>query len=90
MILVVSDLLRVQLSLVILGSCDPIVSELLGVKLSLGVAGLGREAAWVCSEHRCKLEGNCASDQAWFCVSLIPVGHPSYAACWGSCCGLSL
>jgi hypothetical protein len=53
------------------------VSELLGVKLSLGVAGVsGKPVLWVCSRHRCKLEGTCASGWVGVCVSLVPVGVP--------------
>ena len=53
------------------------MSELLGVKLSLGVAGVsGKPVLWVCSRHRCKLEGPCASGWAGVCVSLVPVVVP--------------
>ena len=53
------------------------VSELLGVKISLDVAEVGAEPdPWVCSRHRCKLEGTCASGLVRFCVSLVPVGVP--------------
>ena len=51
------------------------MSELLGVKLSLGVAGVsGKPVLWVCSRHRCKLEGTCASGWVGVCVSLVSVG----------------
>ena len=51
------------------------MSELLGVKLSLGVAGVsGKPVLWVCSRHRCKLEGTCASGWVGVCVSLVPEG----------------
>ena len=50
------------------------MSELLGVKLSLGVAGVGGEPEpWVCSGHRCKLEGTCASGWVGFCIFLVPM-----------------
>ena len=53
------------------------MSELLGIKLSLGVAGLfGEPDPWVFSGHRCKLEGTCASGWAGICISLVPVGVP--------------
>ena len=53
------------------------MSELLGVKLSLGVAGMGGEPEpWVCSGHRCKLEGTCASGWVGIYASLVPVGVP--------------
>ena len=51
------------------------MSELLGVKLSLGVAGLdGEPEPWVCSGHRFKLERTCASGWVEVCISLVPVG----------------
>jgi hypothetical protein len=51
------------------------VSELLGVKLSLGVAGVcGDPEPWVCSRQRYKLEGTCTSGWVGVCVSLVPVG----------------
>ena len=51
------------------------MSELLGVKPSLGVAGMfGELDSWVCSWHRYKLEGTCASGWAGFSLSLVPVG----------------
>ena len=53
------------------------MSELLEVKLSLYVAGVGGEPEpWVCSVHRYKLEGTCASGRAVFCASLVPVDVP--------------
>ena len=53
------------------------MSELLGVKPSLGVAGMfGELDSWVCSWHRYKLEGTCASGWAGFSLSLVPVGVP--------------
>ena len=53
------------------------MSELLGVKLSLGVAGVGGESEpWFCSGHLCKLEGTCASGWAGVCISPVPVGFP--------------
>ena len=51
--------------------------EVLGVKLSLGVAGVGEEPEpWVFSGHRCKLKGIHVSGWVGCCVSLIPVGVP--------------
>lgn len=51
------------------------MSELLGIKLFLGVAGVGWEPQpLVCSRHRCKLEGFHASGWVGVCVSLVPVG----------------
>ena len=53
------------------------MSEVLGVELSLGVAEVGGESEpWVCSGHRYKLEGTCASGRAVFCASLFPVDVP--------------
>jgi hypothetical protein len=53
------------------------VSELLGVKLSLGVAGDGGDPEpWVCSRHRHKLDETLASGWEGVCVSLVPVGVP--------------
>jgi hypothetical protein len=53
------------------------VSELPGVKLTLGVAGVGGEPEpWVSSGHRYKLEGTCPSGWAVVCVSLVPMGVP--------------
>jgi hypothetical protein len=53
------------------------MSEFLGVKVSLGVAGVGEEPEpWVCSGHRCKMEGTHASGLSGVCVSLVPVGVP--------------
>jgi hypothetical protein len=64
----------------ILGSWDPEiigVSELLGVKLFLSVAGVGGDPEpWVCTKHRCKLEGTRASGWAGVLVSLVPLGFP--------------
>ena len=57
-------------SLVILG-----VSEHLGVKLPLGVVGLGEELVpKVCSVHQLRLEGTCDTVQAGVLVSLIRTG----------------
>lgn len=52
------------------------MSELLGVKLSQGVVGAGGEPEhWVCSRHRCKLEGTHAS--GWQGLDfLVPVSVP--------------
>ena len=51
------------------------MSELLGVKLSLGVAGVGGDPEpWVCSRQRYKLEGTCTSGWVGVCVSLVSVG----------------
>ena len=48
--------------------------ELLGVKLSLGVAGVVREPEpWICYGHRCKLEGTGTSGWAGVSVSLVSV-----------------
>ena len=53
------------------------MSEVLGGKLSLGVARVGRKSEpWVCSEHRWKLEGTRASGWVVVCVSMVPVGVP--------------
>lgn len=53
------------------------MSELLGVKLSQDVTGVGGEPElWVCSGHRCKLNGTYASGWAWVCVFLFLVGIP--------------
>ena len=53
------------------------MSELLGVKISLGVAGVDVEPEpWVCSRHRYKLKGTCASGSACVCVSLVSMGIP--------------
>lgn len=53
------------------------MSEVLGVELSLGVAEVGGESEpWVCSGHRYKLEGTCASGWVGICVSLVPEGVP--------------
>ena len=53
------------------------MSELLGVKLSLGVAGVGGEPELeVCSGHLCKLEVTHAFGWVGFCISLVPVGVP--------------
>ena len=66
------------------------MSELLGVKVLLGVAGMGGEPEpWVCSGHRCKLEGTFASSWEGICVSLVPCEGPSYAGCWKRCHGLN-
>ena len=44
---------------------------------SLGVAGMGGEPEpWVCSGHKCKLNGTCASGSAGVCVSLVPMEVP--------------
>jgi hypothetical protein len=52
------------------------VSEHLEVKLSLGVAGVSREPeSYVCSGHRCKLEGTRASGWEGVCVSLVLGGE---------------
>jgi len=54
------------------------VSELLVVKLSLAVAGVGGELVlWVCSRYRCKLEGIYPSGLAGIPDSLVLVGYPS-------------
>lgn len=53
------------------------MSELLGIKLSQGVAGEGKEPEpWVCSRNWYKLEGTHASAWAGVCFSLVPVGVP--------------
>lgn len=51
------------------------MSKLLGIKLSLHVAGVGgKPETLVCSRYRCKLEGTHASGWVGVCVSLVPVG----------------
>jgi hypothetical protein len=53
------------------------VSELLEVKLSLGFSGVdGEPELWVCSGHRCKLEGTHVSGWAGVCIFLVPVRVP--------------
>ena len=48
--------------------------EPLGIKLSLCVASVGVEPEfWVCSRHRCKLEGTCTFCWVGVCVFLVPV-----------------
>lgn len=57
------------------------MTELLGVEIPLGVAGVGgKPDPWACSGHRCKLEVMCASGWVGVCVSLVPMGVP---VTWG-------
>ena len=50
------------------------MSELLGVRLSLGLAWMGdKPENWVFSGQRCKLEGTGASDWAGICLWGVPV-----------------
>ena len=57
------------------------MSELLGVKLSLGVAEVGGEPEpWVCPGHRCKLEESRVSGWVGVYVSLVPMGVPDVVA----------
>lgn len=59
------------------------MSELLGVKLSLGIAVVvGGPEPWVCSGHICKLEGSCASGCLAVCVSMVPLGLPLMQGVW--------
>jgi hypothetical protein len=59
--------------------------ELMGVKLSLGVAGVGGELEpWVCSGQRCNLEGTSALGWAGVCFPAFCRGL-SYAGCWKRC-----
>lgn len=84
-LLVLSNLLRVELPL---GSCDPVIlgiSEHLGVRLPLGVVGVGAEPIpQVCSGCRFNLEESHATVRAGVPGSLIPEG-PNYFRCWNSC-----
>lgn len=56
---------------------DPVFSESLGVKLYLGITGVGGEPeSWVPSRHSCKLGGTSASGWAGICISLFLVRVP--------------
>ena len=64
-------------------------TKLLGAKFSLGVAGMdGEPEPWVCSGHRCKLEGThdsgwvmvCFSDSSWGVPVMLGVGKDAVAS----------
>ena len=58
-------------------SCNPVVSEFLEVKLSLGVAGVGCDPEpWVFSRYMYKLEGTHSSSCVVVSVSPVPLGIP--------------
>lgn len=62
-------------------SWDPVVSVLLGIKLSLVVAGVGGDPEpWVFSSQWCKLEGTPASFGSFW--------SPCLAGRWERCCCL--
>lgn len=65
------------------------ISEHLGVRLFLGVVGVGAEpVSQVCSWSNFKLEGTCATNWAGVLAFLDP-GGPSYSGWWAKCCGLT-
>lgn len=65
------------------------VTENLGVKIPLGVVGVGSEQPFQdCSGHRFKLEGTHVSGWAGVLESMDS-GGPSNSRCWGRCCDLT-
>lgn len=53
------------------------MSQILGFKLSMGVAEVGGEPKpWACSGYKCKPEETCASYWVGVPASLVPVGVP--------------